>query len=70
MYIFFTAKDVVNYAGYVGSNLLNGDFKQVNVDKVSELVENNAYIVDVRERGEYANGHIKGAKNIPLSELR
>ena len=70
MYIFFTAKDVANYAGYVGSNLLNGDFKQVNVDKVRELVENNAYIVDVRERREYANGHIKGSKNIPLSELR
>jgi len=67
---FSTAKDVVNYAGYVGSNLLNGDFKQVNVDKVRELVENNEYIVDVRERGEYANGHIKGSKNIPLSELR
>ncbi|BCZ47405.1 hypothetical protein psyc5s11_34720 [Clostridium gelidum] len=49
MYIFFTAKDVFNYAGYIGSNLLNRDFKQVNVDKVRELVENNAYIVDVRE---------------------
>jgi len=67
---FSTAKDVVNYAGYVGSNLLNGDFKQVNVDKVRGLAENNAYIVDVRERGEYANGHIKNAVNIPLSELR
>lgn len=67
---FSTAKDVVNYAGYVGSNLLNGDFKQVNVDLVRGLVENNAYIVDVRERGEYANGHIKNAVNIPLSEIR
>lgn len=67
---FATAKDVVNYAGYVGSNLLNGDFKQINVDKVRELVEQNAYIIDVRERGEYDNGHIKNAINIPLSELR
>jgi len=67
---FSTAKDVVNYAGYVGSNLLNGDFKQVNVDMVRGLVEHNAYIIDVRERGEYANGYIKGSKNIPLSELR
>ena len=65
-----TAKDVVNYAGYIASNLLNGDFKQVNVDKVRELVENDAYIVDVREIREYENGHIKGAKNIPLSQLR
>lgn len=67
---FATAKDIVNYAGYVGSNLLNGVYKQVNVDKVRELVENDNIIIDVRERGEYANGHIKGAINIPLSELR
>ena len=67
---FSTAKDVVNYAGYVGSNLLNGDFKQVNVDLVRGLVEHNSYIVDVRERGEYANGHIKNSVNIPLSEIR
>lgn len=67
---FTTAKDIVNYAGYVGSNLLNGEFKQVNVDKVRELVENNNIIIDVREIGEYERGHIKGAINIPLSVLR
>jgi NADPH-dependent 2,4-dienoyl-CoA reductase/sulfur reductase-like enzyme/rhodanese-related sulfurtransferase len=67
---FSTAKDIVNYAGYVGSNLLNGEFKQVNVDKVRELVEANNIIIDVRETYEYARGHIMGAINIPLSELR
>ena len=67
---FSTAKDIVNYAGYVGSNLLNGDFKQVNVDKVRELVESNSTIIDVRENYEYDLGRIKGAINIPLSELR
>lgn len=67
---FSTAKDIVNYAGYVGSNLLNGDFKQVNVDKVRELVELNNTIIDVRENYEYDQGRIKGAINIPLSELR
>ena len=65
-----TAKDVVNYAGYIASNLLNGDFRQVNVDKVRELVESEEYIIDVREIREYENGHIKSAKNIPLSQLR
>lgn len=67
---FSTAKDIVNYAGYVGSNLLNGDFKQINVDKVRELVENKELIIDVREAYEYRRGHIKDAVNIPLSELR
>lgn len=67
---FSTPKDIVNYAGYVGSNLLNGDFKQVNVDKVRELVENKNIIIDVREIYEFEKGHIKGAVNIPLSQLR
>ncbi|WP_367568639.1 FAD-dependent oxidoreductase [Lacrimispora sp.] len=67
---FSTAKDIVNYAGYVGSNLLNQEFKQVNVDKVRELVENQELIIDVREPYEYESGHIKGAFNIPLSQLR
>ncbi len=67
---FSTAKDIVNYAGYVGSNLLNGAYKQVNVDKVRELVEKGSTIIDVRETHEYKRGHIKGAINIPLSELR
>lgn len=67
---FSTAKDVVNYAGYVGSNLLNGDFKQINVDKVRDLVESGAFIVDVREKYEYKAGHIRGSLNIPLSQLR
>ena len=34
------------------------------------LAESGAYIVDVREKGEYAAGHLKNAVNIPLSELR
>lgn len=67
---FSTAKDVVNFAGYVGSNLLNKEYNQINVDKVRNLVENNAYIIDVREKYEFETGHIKGAVNIPLSELR
>ncbi|HWT74760.1 MAG TPA: FAD-dependent oxidoreductase [Mobilitalea sp.] len=67
---FSTAKDVVNYGGYVGSNLLNNEYKQVNVDKVRDLVEADNYIIDVRERYEYEKGHIKGSYNIPLSELR
>lgn len=34
-----------------------------------ELVSNGAQIIDVRMPGEYAGGHIKGSKNIPLQEL-
>lgn len=67
---FGTAKDVVNFAGYIGSNLLNGSFKQVNYDKVRDLIESGATIIDVREKPEYELSHIKGVKNIPFSEIR
>ena len=67
---FGTAKDVVNHAAYVGSNLLQGKFKQVYVTQVRDLVENGECIIDVREVNEFENGNIKGAINIPLSQLR
>ena len=68
---FGTGKDVVNYAGYVASNLLHGTFKQVSPTKIRELYENGAYILDVRETPELEeDGQIKNVHNIPLSELR
>ncbi len=67
---FSTAKDVVNMAALVGLNVLNGRIKQVHVDKVRELVEQGAYIIDVRGAGELAAGHLKGVHHIPLNELR
>lgn len=33
------------------------------------LVQNGAAIIDVRSKGEYQGGHIKGAVNIPLDVL-
>lgn len=36
----------------------------------ADLVKNGAIIVDVRTPGEYAQGHIKGAVNIPLDMIR
>ncbi|MBP6458935.1 MAG: rhodanese-like domain-containing protein [Crocinitomicaceae bacterium] len=34
-----------------------------------ELMQRGAVIIDVRSKGEFASGHIKGAKNIPLDVL-
>jgi NADPH-dependent 2,4-dienoyl-CoA reductase/sulfur reductase-like enzyme/rhodanese-related sulfurtransferase len=67
---FGTAKDVVNFAGYVATNLMHDDFKQVHAYEVRELVESKAFIVDVREEKEYEQSHLKTAVNIPLSQLR
>ena len=67
---FGTAKDVVNFGGYVASNVLERRFKQEHFSKVRELLEAGECIIDIREKGEYAEGHLKGVPNIPLSELR
>ncbi len=67
---FSTGKDLVNYAGYVGENLLNHAYKQIPVTEIRTLVEEGALFIDVRETYEYEYGHIKGAINIPLSTLR
>ncbi|GIO17666.1 hypothetical protein J18TS1_07660 [Oceanobacillus oncorhynchi subsp. incaldanensis] len=65
-----TAKDVVNHAALVALNQLEGRYKEVKVSCVRELVENHAFIIDAREKGEYNAGHLKHAINIPLSEFR
>jgi NADPH-dependent 2,4-dienoyl-CoA reductase/sulfur reductase-like enzyme/rhodanese-related sulfurtransferase len=67
---FGTAKDVVNMAGYVASNILHETFKHISIVKIRELAEQGAYILDVREQEEWDEGHIVNAKSIPLSELR
>ncbi len=65
-----TAKDVVNHAALVALNQLNGQYREVKVTKVRELVETDAFIIDAREPGEFERGHLKTAVNIPLSQFR
>jgi len=36
----------------------------------SELVKQGALILDVRTKGEFSQGHIKGSTNIPVDELK
>lgn len=68
--LFGTAKDIVNHAAMVALNILYGRFTQIPVSKVRELVENNEFIIDVREQSEYEVGHLINSVNIPLSEIR
>jgi phage shock protein E len=35
-----------------------------------ELIANGAQIIDVRTKGEYQGGHIRGSVNIPLNALQ
>ncbi|MFV7235809.1 MULTISPECIES: rhodanese-like domain-containing protein [Flavobacterium] len=36
----------------------------------AELIKQGAIVLDVRSKGEYTGGHIKGAVNIPVDTLR
>jgi len=36
---------------------------------MEELIAKGAQIIDVRSKGEYAGGHVKGSINIPLDQL-
>lgn len=44
-------------------------FKSEPEPDYSELLKNGGIIIDVRSKNEYAMGHIKGSKNIPLDSL-
>lgn len=65
-----TGKEAVNKMGYQASELVLNMFKTSSFDKVYELIKNDAQIIDVREKEEYLNGHLKNSKNIPMSEFR
>ncbi|OKH23822.1 CoA-disulfide reductase [Hydrococcus rivularis NIES-593] len=64
---FGAAKDPVNFAGMIAANALRGDAPIAQWDG-SDLTE--SVLVDVREVGEFEAGHVPGAINVPLSQLR
>jgi NADPH-dependent 2,4-dienoyl-CoA reductase/sulfur reductase-like enzyme/rhodanese-related sulfurtransferase len=66
---FGSAKDPVNMAGFVASNILCGDAKVWYAEEYPGKTA-GALIIDVREREEFETGHIPDAIHIPLGELR
>lgn len=73
---FNSAKDPVNMAGFVASNMLRGDVKIVHAEDLLAAAEHchcrldTFRVVDVRSTEEFARGHLRGAVNIPLGQLR
>jgi rhodanese-related sulfurtransferase len=66
-----SAKDPINMAGFGAGGLLRGDHPQVDVESVlAAPAAERPLLLDVRTPQEYADGHISGAVNIPVDELR
>ena len=49
-------------------SLLKKLFKSTEVD-LSQLIKDGATIIDVRSKGEFVTGHVKGSINIPLEQI-
>jgi NADPH-dependent 2,4-dienoyl-CoA reductase/sulfur reductase-like enzyme/rhodanese-related sulfurtransferase len=64
---FGAAKDPINVAGMMAANALAGDMPLADW---LEIGRTGAVLLDVREPDEFAQGHLEGAVNLPLSELR
>ncbi|MCF7863215.1 MAG: CoA-disulfide reductase, partial [Kiritimatiellales bacterium] len=64
-----SAKDPVNYAGFVASNALRGDVALCHVDDLQHPAAGQK-LLDVRTPREVSLGTIPGAINIPVDDLR
>jgi len=64
-----SAKDAVNMAGFVAENVLTGKIKTITWEKVLAN-PNDVIILDVRTSGEFSNGSVTKAINIPVDDLR
>jgi rhodanese-related sulfurtransferase len=64
---FGAAKDPVNLAGMLAQNVLNGDMPLADWLQIEHT---DAFLLDVREPGEFVKGHVPKATNLPLSQLR
>ncbi|HEV3259774.1 MAG TPA: FAD-dependent oxidoreductase [Gemmataceae bacterium] len=66
-----SAIDPINMAGFVAGGLLRGDHPQVDVETVLAAPASKSHVlVDVRTPQEFSPGHIPGAVNVPVDDLR
>jgi peroxiredoxin family protein/TusA-related sulfurtransferase/rhodanese-related sulfurtransferase len=64
-----SAKDPINYAGFVASHVVRGDLALAYMEDILNLKPNQK-ILDVRTVSEVHTGTIPGSMNIPLDDLR
>ncbi|KRN89350.1 FAD-dependent oxidoreductase [Ligilactobacillus ceti] len=68
---FGVAKDIVNMAGYMGLNLMEGLTQSIQWYEIKKYLDAGWEVIDVRTAQEYQEqGHLPGSLNIPIDELR
>ncbi|AIQ12389.1 CoA-disulfide reductase [Paenibacillus durus] len=65
-----SAKDPVNMAGYVASNISEGLVETMQWHEVDDFVQKGGTLIDVRDEAERMAGFIPGSIPIPLNALR
>ena len=67
-----SAKDSINILGMIGENIKKGEYRQMDVEELKDMIKNkhDITILDVRTKREFGMGHIEGALNISIDELR
>lgn len=66
-----SAKDPVNYAGFVACNVMSGRLRQFYWDQLpSKLSDPAVTVLDVRTPKEFAQSHLEGVLHIPVDDLR
>ena len=68
---FGSAKDPVNMAGFVAAGWLRGHHPQIDFGTLMDMPsDERPILLDVRTEEEFLAGHVPGAINIPVDELR
>ena len=66
--IYSSAKDILNFSGFIIDNILNMNLKTISPIDIKQI-ENDVFIIDVRNKSMHDKGHIGNAINIPLESL-
>ncbi len=67
---FGSAKDPVNMLGYIAENVISGLVETAQWNEIEDFTSRGFELIDVRSAGEFARGHIPGAINISVDEIR
>ncbi len=71
-----SANDPVNLAAFIGQNDVSGYSPLETAAELKAAIAAGrqagrpAYVLDVRNPGEYASGHLSGAVNVPVDDIR